>query len=61
MGRRRIGRIHRTRNPIRAKRNRQHLRSVCGLRLDYAWPFRVDLHDPVSLCLRCYPEANPHR
>lgn len=56
---RRIGRVHRPyRNAkIRAKRNRQHLRTSCGLRIDYAWPFRVDLSDPVSVCLSCYPEA----
>lgn len=61
--RRRLGRIHRPKGDakIRAKRNRGYLPTACGRRLDLAWPFRVDLRDPVSLCLLCYPEANPHR
>ena len=60
MGLRRIGKIHRPASggKIRAKRNRQELRAACGPRLGMAWPFRVDLRDPVSLCLRCYPAAN---
>lgn len=63
MNLRRVGRIHRPASgrKITAKRNRQRLRAKCGPWLGMAWPYRVDLRDPVSLCLRCYPEANPHR
>lgn len=59
VAKRRIGRIHRNRtgHEPTAKRNRMRLWTACGVRIDYAFPFEVDLNDPASLCLRCYPEA----